>query len=193
MTDTVERLGLNAVVELLNEDTGEIEQVALRDLPAIKRLTYAGAAIHNTQKKIAVAKEAYKAELHLVKSRYEGSIEALEIAELDLLGIAQAALQGDGMDGILPKDTKKRPVFELPGVGKFKWQKLRAKLDMSLWDVMPNEYRENLHAEFPSLIVEQVVYKPATADIKIILKKQGPTAIRGFKLIEPEGDKLSFG
>lgn len=172
------------VVDVIEEETGEIVTKPVTDIQPLRQLGYLARTIRSRMQQIEIIQDEAKRQVELIQAITAGEVARIE-KEIEFHA-ARAQEVMHGMEGQIPTDKKGRPVYSLPGQGKFTWTSGREKVEDGEFFNMPEEKQQEIITAHPDLF--KVKYSPDKRAIKTWITEN--SALEGFTIIRPDD---SFG
>ena len=152
------------LVEIVNEQTGELETVPLESLPVSRRLTWMAREVRRLEKQKEQINQTTKEELERIGFEGKMAAERIDNTMSYLMTRAEMSLAELGDD--CPKDAKNRPRFAVPGQGTFKYRAGRESVNIDQFYELPKDKAQELLDTRPDLFTVSTKYTPNKTAIK---------------------------
>lgn len=187
------------LVDIIDPETGEIKTVEIDTLPAKRRMVAYADKIHQIARHMNQVKETAGDMIGEIKyatdallRRAEEQLERLhELAGNDMADLAQA--------GECAVDKQHRPIYEVPGKGKFSYRKMPDRVDTSGYDELEEDQKVLVATSKEFKPYFRVKYSPDLTALKKEIKTsadEGRAMVGGKHMtlfrLEEGSDKLCF-
>lgn len=171
----------------VDKETGELVPTPIENMPHTRRLDYLGDEISRLIDMANQIMDAGKVHAEEIKARTEFAYgKVISRAEF-LQEMAESIIKDLADKGECPLNKQKKPVYQIPAVGKFRYRGLPQKVDRSAWDAFSEKEKEEI--KDTNALPIRIKWEPDLRRIKEQLKLD--LVVPGFNLTKP-ADKFEF-